>query len=610
MKLFSQIVDDVTDSSKDRTRIIAMSVSAIGIVITSIIFSLSVISKLNSSTAYVEATFYILVLVTVFVSSLKNFKVKEILNTGLSLILFCFWVTTFFELKQGDPSLLVLAEMLYVPMFLVMSLNNRLILILAPLQGFLVYLFFSEYAIVLQTSLSDLPVICGLFSCLSFVFFASVGSVRKKQDKLLFDSLAKNKTLASTDDLTKLMNRRSFNETLKNVWQEDEPFIFAYVDLDRFKPINDQYGHAAGDEFLRQFALRMAQSSYLRYAARLGGDEFAFILKPGYGPNEAQILIPQIHKVLTADILTEYGVLNAGCSIGYAIGKMDVHSIDDLIHAAEYSMRRAKTGAYGWARFNQAKDPLEFSLNALEEEFRTALKQGHIQPALQPIICGKTGKTGGYELLARWVNSPFSRDPRPDEFIPVAEKMGLLDQLLWTTLESVLKNKSFRSQFLAVNVSPSQILGIDFLDKLVARLDAYGVAYENIILEITEQVAFRSLDQNITVLQKVRDLGMSVAMDDFGAGYSSLSLLDSLPINKIKIDQSLLHGLGADNRKNFILRAVIDMSHQLDLVCCVEGVETEEQAAYLSSLGVDELQGYWLGRPSLVKGTPSVKKVA
>ncbi len=624
MKFSAKLLDKSSAGFSDRARVLALYNCIAGILVVVLIATVTVFTDSVTKFMALEVITHLSLFSILGVLAFKEQGVKKALNVILTSVYLAFWCFAFLELIQGNAQIISLALTLFVPLFLIISLNYKLIMVLAPLQMALIYIYYTQYGIFLgnegsyifaifpkgETALSGLPVVCTIVSGLSFLMHASVSYIRYKKDLQLVDLIDKNRFLASTDDLTGLTNRRAFVDMILKVWEEGEPFVLAYVDLDRFKPINDQFGHAAGDEVLRHFAARMSSSPHIRSAARLGGDEFAVILKNGIGVNEAQILIPQIHKDLLADIATEFGLLNVGCSIGYVVAQVDVHKGDKIIPAAEHAMRRAKTNKFGWARFCQTKDSSGFSISSLEREFKQALQAGNIRAAIQPIYSTQRHDVMGYELLARWINSSFPRDPNPNEFIPVAEKMGLLDDVLWQTLEEVLKNVSLEGKYLALNISPSQILSIDFIKILCSFLDQYKVPYNSITLEITEQLAFRNLDENVQILERARELGMSVAMDDFGTGYASLSVLGALPLTKLKVDQSLLVGLKESKRKKSILKTVINMSNQLGLTCCVEGIETSEMATFLKKLGVDELQGYWLGRPNLVKDQPAKIRAA
>jgi EAL domain-containing protein (putative c-di-GMP-specific phosphodiesterase class I) len=247
---------------------------------------------------------------------------------------------------------------------------------------------------------------------------------------------------------------------------------------------------------------------------------------------------------------------------------------------------------------------------ALEMAFRQALEAGRIRAALQPIACAHSHEIKGYELLSRWVDSGLRTDPRPDQFIPIAEKLGLLNQLLRVTLEEALSTADLSGKFLSINISPAQIVASDFIWRLRRCLKAHNFPAENLVLEITEEVAFRNVEQNVRVLNEARRYGMTVALDDFGKGYSSLSIVEKLPLDKLKIDRSLALEADCNERMESILDIALQMARKLGLESCVEGIEQECLARRVAELGATEIQGYWLGKPELVSATPDLEAVA
>jgi len=276
-------------------------------------------------------------------------------------------------------------------------------------------------------------------------------------------------------------------------------------------------------------------------------------------------------------------------------------TLSGLLRSADTAMRRAKSSRLGWAIFNPRIDNAALASSTLEVELKSAIKNGEIKAAIQPIANAKTRKTVAYELLARWTDSGFERDPSPKDFIPIAEKLGLLNEILWVTLDEALAHVELNELRLAINVSPAQLLASDFLETLLSVLERHEVSPTSITIEITEEVAFRNLARNIVILEQARALGMKIALDDFGTGYSSLSMLDTLPLDKLKIDQSFVRKSDKSEQSKRILLAAIRLAKQLGLESCVEGIETQEFAARVAVLGADHIQGYWLGRPALVR---------
>jgi EAL domain-containing protein (putative c-di-GMP-specific phosphodiesterase class I) len=272
-----------------------------------------------------------------------------------------------------------------------------------------------------------------------------------------------------------------------------------------------------------------------------------------------------------------------------------------LLRAADAAMRRAKATRSGWATFSHLVDSAALASSSIEFELKSALKNGHIRAAVQPISRVSDLAVVEYELLARWVNSGLEQDPGPAQFIPIAEKQGLLNDILWVTLDEALSALDLRRYRLAVNVSPAQLLASDFLATLLELLERHSVDPAAITLEITEEVVFRNLERNVAILDSARSAGMQIALDDFGSGYSSLAMLDALPLDKLKIDQGLIKKAEHSARSANILAAAISLAQQLDLIACVEGVETREGLETITRMGADQVQGYFLARPQMLQ---------
>lgn len=416
--------------------------------------------------------------------------------------------------------------------------------------------------------------------------------------------------LAYRDPLTGLKNLRALDETIAASLKEGDVFTLAFMDLDRFKPINDQYGHSAGDALLIAIAERLMDSSFVSYAARIGGDEFAFVLKSRFVDDAADDAIKEIHAAITEFVIHEHVRLLPGVSIGYAENSSDLNSVSLLVVAAESAMRRAKQNKIGWRQYDQDIDNASLESGAIELAFRSALDEGHIRAALQPIVCARTRDIKGFELLSRWTDSNLPKDPGPDQFIPIAERLGLLNELLWNTLRETLCSSEIGDKTLSINVSPAQLLATDFLPKLIQTLREGRFDPSKLTLEVTEDVAFRNLDKNVKVLQQARRHGISIALDDFGCGYSSLSIVEKLPLDKIKIDRSLVMECDRNERRESLLEIAIQMAHKLGLESCVEGVETVHVAEKAETLGAGELQGFLFGKPKLITAAEDVSLVA
>lgn len=594
-----------TDHLKLRFRRIALRIGSAGLIIVALVFALSsALGEVTTQTGF-ETAAYILVLGAISVASMRDYHVRPIFYTGLLLVFAIFWSSSFAQLYSGQLHSIRLPLVVFIPVFVSLALDYRLLTALAPIQSVLVFVYFQQDgAGALRAGAEGVNPVGIAFAVLSgfmFVLLALLAWVRQNTDSELIRVIADKERLASTDSLTGLMNRRAFMESLHSCWTSEAPFVVAFLDLDRFKPLNDQYGHTAGDAVLEQIADRLRAFPDINAAARLGGDEFAVALDPGLSEHELCKVMAELHNCLTQDVEWDAKVLSIGASIGYATNGKDAPTLSTLLKAADTAMRRAKAHHAGWIGFSPDIDGAALDYQSQEIEFRSALFRGDIRAAIQPIADAATREVVGYELLSRWTQSSFLKMPEPTEFIPIAERLGLLNELLWKTLDETFKSAELDPLRLSVNISPAQLQAPDFLECFLNILKRHTVDPSCITLEITEQAAYRNIESNIQVLETARRAGMSIALDDFGTGYSSLSILDRLPLDKIKIDKSFSQRSGLNDRSDSILRASIHLANQLNLGCCVEGIETEEAALRVASLGADEIQGYLIGKPKLLR---------
>lgn len=447
-----------------------------------------------------------------------------------------------------------------------------------------------------------------LFSLCAYLSTGVYRGVRTRET--LRGLIATTARLAAEDPLTGLHNRRSFFEKVEAHSAPGGAFIIAFVDLDRFKPLNDEFGHAVGDEVLRVIARRLEQHPGVVAAARLGGDEFAFLCPLPADETVADRQMTEIRNSLVSPIPSAAGVVSVGASIGWIRAADAASAASDLLNWADVAMRRAKVERLGLVEFDPVADSAALTSSAIEIAFRQALANERIRAALQPIISARSGKIVTMELLARWPDSGFDRDPGPQEFIPIAERLGLLNEMMWSTLRQALPLLSGTAWSLAINVSPSQLTSSYFLQKLMVLVRQYGVVPGRIELEITEQVAFRNVAENCAVLNEARALGFRVVLDDFGAGYSSLAMLDRLPLDKIKLDREFVGELKARTEIQKILKATVSLAHELGMICSVEGIECPETAAMVTGFGCDQIQGYWIGRPEVIDQHPVLLGIA
>jgi diguanylate cyclase (GGDEF)-like protein len=412
---------------------------------------------------------------------------------------------------------------------------------------------------------------------------------------------ARAQTLARHDSLTGLANRRHFLEELDRrlglVGPETTAFALMFVDLDRFKPINDVHGHAIGDELLQVIAARL--SGCLRddsFAARLGGDEFAVLLEGPDGRDGVAAAARRVLHELSGPILVNGLKLTVGASIGIAMCPEDGRNAADLLQRGDAAMLRAKEDRGAYKFFDSSIDEELKSKAALENDLRAAIPQGDIVPYFQPVLRLDDGALAGYEVLARWPHRERGMIS-PVEFIPVAEEAGLVDAMFWALLaQACAKALNSPGDFmLAVNISPSQVRDQWFPEKVLRTLRETGFPAQRLEIEVTESAMIGDIQRAKSALMSLKNQGVRVALDDFGTGYSSLFLLRALPIDKLKIDRSFVATLTTDRENATIVGALVGLGKALGLQVTAEGVEDEATADMLRAMGCEFAQGYLFG---------------
>lgn len=412
---------------------------------------------------------------------------------------------------------------------------------------------------------------------------------------------ARAQTLARHDPLTGLANRRHFLEELDRrlalVGEEKDAFALLFVDLDRFKPINDVHGHAIGDQLLQVIATRL--QNCIRddsFAARLGGDEFAVLLEGPGGREGVGIAARRILNELSAPILVNGLKLTVGASIGISMCPTDGRTGADLVQRGDAAMLRAKEDRGAFKFFDSTIDEELKWKAALETELRAAIPNGDIVPFFQPVVRLDTGELAGFEVLARWPHKERGMIS-PTQFIPVAEEAGLVDAMFWTLLaQACRKALDAPGDFmLAVNISPSQVRDQWFPEKVLRTLKETGFPAQRLEIEVTESAMIGDVQRAKTALLSLKNQGVKVALDDFGTGYSSLFLLRELPIDKLKIDRSFVSTLTADRENATIVGALVGLGMALGLTVTAEGVEDQATADALAAMKCEFAQGYLYG---------------
>jgi len=429
----------------------------------------------------------------------------------------------------------------------------------------------------------------------------TVLAVRDQRERLRTEE--KMRMLAFSDPLTGLLNRTRFYDLFAvhaaSRRIEDRQLSVLMIDLDRFKPVNDTHGHAAGDLVLRMVGDRLRAASRGRdLVARLGGDEFAILVAAA--EDAAEALAGRIVEELgSRPFLIDGQAIFVGASIGIASAPRDGTDPADLLHNADLALYAAKADGKGRVRqYDPALDERLRERRRTEDGLRRALAEGGLELHYQPLVDSGTGRVTSAEALVRW------RDPErglvpPAEFIGVAEETGLIGALGdWVMRTACLEAAGWPAEMtVAVNLSPVQFREPGLARTIRRALDEAGLAPSRLELEITEGVLLTDERRTLDTLNELRGAGVRISMDDFGTGYSSLSYLRRFPFDKIKIDQSFVRQLPQDPESAAIIRAIISMGRSLGMTTTVEGVETADQFAFSRSEGCDYIQGFLVSRP-------------
>jgi diguanylate cyclase (GGDEF)-like protein/PAS domain S-box-containing protein len=408
--------------------------------------------------------------------------------------------------------------------------------------------------------------------------------------------------LAHHDTLTGLPNRAVFNEqlamTLARASATGQSFAVLCLDLDRFKEINDVFGHSVGDALLRGVAERLKAAGADVFIARLGGDEFTLIVADHAEPSAVSNLADRLLAAMAEDFEIEGHRLRVGLSVGVAIYPVDGADATALLGNADAALYRAKAEGRNVVRFFEAEmDRHLRERRALQHDLRSAIERGQIALHYQP-QAGIGRDVLGFEALVRWWH-PTRGLILPSVFIPLAEESGLIISIgEWILREACREAASWaRPLQIAVNLSPMQFRYGDLPTMVHTVLLETGIDPCRLELEITESVLIGDFSRTVSTLRRLKALGVRISMDDFGTGYSSLSYLQSFPFDKIKIDQAFIANLDRNPQSAAIVRAVIGLGRGLALPVVAEGVETEEQLEFLHREDCKEVQGYLIGRP-------------
>ncbi|HEX4489912.1 MAG TPA: bifunctional diguanylate cyclase/phosphodiesterase, partial [Acidimicrobiia bacterium] len=408
------------------------------------------------------------------------------------------------------------------------------------------------------------------------------------------------------DNLTGLPNRVLFLQRLADSLARQRPtdpqIAVMLIDLDRFKEINDTLGHATGDLLLQEVSARLQRAAADRVTvARLGGDEFA-LLDPSPGSaGDALALTRSLREVLQRPFTYQDLELEVSATIGLALAPVHGRDASTLLRRADVAMYAAKNTAPGVACYGENLDEHSPRKLALVGELRSVIEHEGLEMHYQPKVDMASGRVIGVEALVRWPHPAEGLVP-PDEFVPIAERTGLIGPMTDFVLRTALTEcRQWRDRgnnlSVAVNLSARSLLDSDLVDDIARALTLSGVEPSRLVLEITETSVMSDAEYAMRVLNRLSSMGCTLAIDDFGTGYSSLSYLKRLPVDEVKIDKSFVLNMQDDENDAVIVRSIIDLARNLGLRVVAEGVETESAWDALVAMGCDIAQGYYISRP-------------
>jgi diguanylate cyclase (GGDEF)-like protein len=410
--------------------------------------------------------------------------------------------------------------------------------------------------------------------------------------------------VANLDSLTGLPNRRSFFSSLDTLLRQaklnDGRFIIGLIDLDGFKQVNDAFGHAFGDLVLIQVARKLGRLATVDIQiARLGGDEFGLLIERNITNAQVMKLGELFCNELRGDLAVRDISISLACSAGFAVFPEAGITSEQLFERADYAMYYAKKHASGQAIIFSSNHETQIRRSSLiEQELRIAISAKELGLAFQPVVDMQTGTIKGFEALARWENAQLGTVP-PDEFIQIAERSDLINGVTETLLDKALTvlSKLQEDVYMSFNLSTRDITSSRSIDWIINAVKSSKITPSRIEFEITETAIMSDFNQAHASLTALRAMGARIALDDFGSGYSSLSYVHRLPLDKIKLDRSFIADIECDEGSLNIVSTIISMCRQLRVDCVVEGVETESQKSALLALGCTVGQGFYFAAP-------------
>lgn len=430
---------------------------------------------------------------------------------------------------------------------------------------------------------------------------------------------AKDSTYSGFDDLTKLPNKSAFLDRINQLLlfkehiKENHQFAVLFIDLDRFKLINDSLGHLAGDQLLIQISERM--KSCLRpkdMLARLGGDEFAILINNIQDCNEAVAVARRLLENLEKPLWIDQNEIFPGASIGIASSEVGYKCPEDILRDADTAMYQAKSGGRGRLEvFDETMRQKAIELLKLDADLKRATTNQEFRLYYQPIVSLKEKRLVGFEALIRWLH-PEKGLIGPHEFIQFLEDKNLIYQVgQWVIEESCRQLSFWKQQFQTVpdlsvniNLSSKQILDVSLVDRIRNLLSLYNLSVNDIKIELTENIIMDDSPASIMILGQLKELGVEIYIDDFGTGYSSLSYLHKFPVDALKIDRSFIAEIDAKSEESIgfsVTQSIIGLAHNLGVKVVAEGIENVRHLIYLRASGCDYGQGYLFSKPLTVE---------
>lgn len=421
-------------------------------------------------------------------------------------------------------------------------------------------------------------------------------------EKMIEEKTFDLKNLAQTDLLTNLSNRRYFNETLENLLQDNKRHTLIYIDLNRFKLINDSFGHDLGDLVLKEVGNRLSLiSNYFVLAGRIGGDEFAILIDDDKY-KDVDIICEKICDLISKPIEIENRVYKIGCSMGISVYPDDAQNAKQLLQFADNAMYFVKRNRLNkcYTYFNsimQLNTKKEFEI---EQALYHAFLNKEFEMYYQPQYDAYTKKMVGCEALIRW-NSKTLKNVSPEVFIPASEVSGDIHKITEFVISQVCKDldfirKNYNVDFeMSINLSTHD-MDLALVDRITEKTKKYNLDTSKITLEIVENCELEASDEILKTLSSLRNAGFKISIDDFGTGYSSLSYLSKFDLDEVKIDKSFIQNY-QDRKKSTVIEAISAISNVFECKIIAEGVETVEQLDYLKNVGIYRCQGYLFEQP-------------